>query len=62
MRRILDIIYNLWETIQENYIRIAKEVFNNINEQRDFIHSRFAEMQVKFLEVLRKQVDKLVKK
>lgn len=35
-------------------------MFNNINEQRNFITSRFAEIQVRFLEVLRKQADKLV--
>ena len=57
---ILETLNTLWETIQENYIGVAKEVFNNINEQRNFITSRFAEIQVRFLEILRKQADKLV--
>ena len=50
----------LWENIQEEYISATKEVFRNFNDQRTFVSSRFAEIQVRFIEILKKQGEKPV--
>ena len=59
-QEIIDYLHELWEVIQENYLRATTEVFDNIKNQRNFIIVRFAEIQRRFLEIIQRKDDKLV--
>lgn len=59
-QEIIEYLHELWETIQENYLRATTEVFGNFKDQRNFIIVRFAEIQRRFLEIIQKKDDKLV--
>ena len=52
---------SLWEILQETYISETTDVFTVVKEQRNFITVRIGELQRRYLELIKKEDDRLVK-
>lgn len=59
--QIIDYLHELWDTIQENYLKAATEIFGNIKDQRNFVVVRLSEIQRRFIEIIQKKDDRLVR-